>query len=118
QAEGRNPAFREEHPAQRGQEKERHDRRLRKRDEVADQHALPRGRAPRDRSKRDDAAPERARGGGMRPERPRRELRERVRGADRHLQDEDRGRRDRERAEPRGVATVPPGLDARKDYEY
>src|SRR5206468_3700764 len=74
QPERRNAALREEHPAKRGQEKQRHDRGLRQRDEIADQGALARRGSPRDRGEPYDAAPQETRHRGMRAQRPRREL--------------------------------------------
>src|SRR6185503_2003375 len=78
QAERRNATFREEHPAERCQEQERHDRGLREGHEIANERALPCRRAPGDRGERHDAAPQQTCCGWVRSEGPWRELRQRV----------------------------------------
>src|SRR3989441_1160840 len=115
--ERRYPVRGEEHPAERRDQEQRHDRGLRERDEVANELALGRGRSPGDRRERDDAAPEQARGRRVRAERPWRESRERIRRADRDLREEDGACRDRERAEAGGVASMAPRLDARDEHQ-
>src|SRR5256712_9431775 len=106
--ERRYPMRRQEHPAERRDQEQRHDRGLRERDEVANELALGRGRSPGDRRERDDAAPEQARGRRVRTERPWRESRERIRRADRDLREEDGACRDRARAEAGGGASMAP----------
>src|SRR5439155_3217110 len=110
-------ALSQEHAAERGQKKERHDRGLRQRDEITDERTLLRRWAPRDRGEADNAAPQKACDGGMRAEGPRREATQRIRCADRDLHDKNHGGRDRERTEPRRIPSVTPCLDAREDHD-
>src|SRR5207245_6413339 len=108
-------ALSQEHAAERGQKKERHDRGLRQRDEITDERTLLRRWAPRDRGEADNAAPQKACDGGMRAEGPRREATQRIRCADRDLHDKNHGGRDRERTEPRRIPSVTPRFEAGED---